>query len=182
MTLRVPSPPNLAPARPLAVAETFPRHEATNQTALASGVASCFILPVQGQLNSSGMVVNVSGTAKATGTHGWFALLDPFGSVLAVTADQTDAATTFQSNEQSLPWIGGFYGNYPTPTGLYLAVMVAAGTPPQLAARPGLAANMSGGPPIIAGTFGSGLTTPPVLGSTISLASNGATAFHGYIF
>lgn len=115
----------------------------------------------------------VTGTAKAGGTHGWCAIVSvATGKVVAVSADNTDAATTWGNNNavqvinltaQYIPPVSGAY---------WLVVDVNATTMPTLAAGAALDTNLANRPPILCGTGAAGQTTPPTVGSTPTAPSS----------
>ena len=113
----------------------------------------------------------LSGTASVTQTHLWAAITTASGTVsgtvVAVTADGGTASTTLngvQTLALTTPWVVPTTGNY------YVHVLCAASTVATWDAGTATAGLRSTIFPILAGTEGSGLTTPPAVGGTLSTA------------
>lgn len=115
-------------------------------------------------------------TAGATMTHWWLALCDLANArVLAVTADQTTAAIA----ANSLVPVNTTASFVPPYSGLYyLALMVAATTPPTLHSFASTS-NMNGLAPILCGTSSAGQTTAPALQSLLAAPTAGNNFFYG---
>lgn len=169
------------------LARTCPRQSLTgNCSAMASGTVyqQLLIIPAGTPITNITMVVGT--TAKTGGTHGWYALADNNQRVLAVTADQTDAATTWgtinvpQGLPVTAPIVTAYTGVY------YTCVMVAqsAGTNPLFKAPGAPAAGVANitGAPLLAGTSLTGQTTPPAVGSSLgTLTVNGGFFAYAYV-
>jgi parallel beta-helix repeat protein len=162
-----------------ATGETYPRSLCNNNTAaLTTQQSVVSAIPLPGGLPIVNLGVMISGTGFTGVTHGWLALLDSGRVVRAVTADQTSA---FGSAFSALPI--PISGSYTTPAGglYYLVACVTAtgmGTL-SIGVSPGSAPN--GTAPILSGTSGGSLTTPPATGTTMAaITSNGAWRFYGY--
>lgn len=144
-------------------------------------------------------VTNISfltgtGTLKTGGTHGWYVLVDNNGVIRAVSADQTDAATTWgtASTVYTLPVLTSTSSVYTTTySGIWrLGIMVAnsGGTQPNLVATAATAAGVSStiGPalagPCTGGT-GTSQTTPPAADGTVTLTvgSDGSKNFIAWV-
>ena len=166
-----------------AVAATMPVSRVTAlQGTLSSGTLYVTSLGMAAGTVSSNCTMFTNTTAKTGGTHGWYVLLDNTRTVVAVTADQIDAATVWgaTSTGYTLPWVASYAASY---TGrYYVGVMVAesAGTMPTFSG--GVAT--TGG--IVAGTGVSGAlayagsssisqTTPPALATQMTALTPGAT-------
>lgn len=147
------------------VAETVPRDLCGNGgTALANGVITFNNIGlIRGQVTSN-VTVATDTTGAVTVTHGWLILTDTNYNVLAVTADTPAgwAATT----AYTLPWSAPY--TVPT-TGLYfVGIMIAATTPPNMIGGPQVRNPLySIGPVIMGQGSGTGLTTPPAVGSAV---------------
>lgn len=181
MTLVLGSAAEIITAPVDCVAQTFDRSRATATPALTSGTlyVMSFAAPAMPVVNT--LTTDTGTTAKATGTHGWMCVLDTNNNVVAVTADQVDAATTWQANQrQQLPAVVGSSLPY---LGLYrFGICVVAGTMPALAQAPTITAGISGILPVLLGTVGAGLTTPPVIGQNMGpLTSTGGNPIWGYV-
>ena len=116
-----------------AVGETFPRRFATlAQSALNSGTLYVTSIDLEAGAVVSNITMVTNTTVKTGGTHGWYVLLDTTMKVLAVTADKTDATTTWGTISTAYPiavtapYTAAYSGQY------YIGVMVAetAGTMP----------------------------------------------------
>ena len=161
-------------ARPGATAETMSREYAVGGFTPVSGTLYLRAMPVQAPNFNNG-ITKVSGTAKLGGSHGWYVILDAAGNVLAVTTDQVDASTTWGTinTEQPLPFGVPYQTYYSRVQTCYFGVCVVATTMPQLVAGSGGVFGSSPfEPPSVAAIGGTGLTTPPVVGSNIALTSN----------
>jgi hypothetical protein len=165
----------LAPAG--GAAETYPRHQALTSVGSASGtlVLTAIGLPAGVTVNSITMCVG--GTAKTGGTHGWYCILDKNFLLQGVTADQTDAATTWgtintpQTLALAAPYTTTYAGVY------YLGVMVAesAGTMPTFNCTNALDGGVNV-TPYLGGTSTTGLTTPGTPGTTSYAAITSGTS------
>ena len=134
----------------------------------------------------TGAAFVTNSAVKTGGTHGWYVLLDYGLSVLAVTADQTDAATVWGAANTPYPlnfgavYVAQYDGFY------YLGVDVAesGGTMPSFAAQASPAGGLNGTlTPVLAGTSSTGQTTPPALAATMTaVTSAGADNLYGYVF
>lgn len=160
-------------SRPGCTAETFSRELCSVSVAIASGTLYISKLPVQA-VNLNNAVTRVAGTAKATGTHGWMCVLDDSGNVINTTADQVDASTTWGTPgaEQSLPFLAPYQQYLNQIKNWYLGICVVAGTMPTVVGGPAIS-NGNTDLPYFCGTAGSGLTTPPVIGTKLTFAANG---------
>ena len=185
MPLFVPQPVNtdLLTHPVPAVAATMPLNRAVaQQGAMTSGILYVTSLGMDAgtPVSSCTMFTNVA--AKTGGTHGWYVLLDNTRTVVAVTADQTDAATVWgaTSTGYPLPWAAPYTATY---TGrYYVGVMVAesAGTMPTFSgATPTTGGIVAGtgvsGALAYAGSSSTGQTTPPTLGTQMTAITPGAT-------
>jgi hypothetical protein len=154
-----------------AICETFQRRGATIASIAASkftsGVLYAFggmVLP--GGRTTAGASIVCGSTIPSGITHFWMCLLDAATrTVQAVTADDTSAWTGLTDLPKSLNWGAGYSPS--SATDVYLCFMMAASTMLTLegidnAARTGMAIQA----PILAGSQGSGYTTPPALGAT----------------
>ena len=148
---------------------TMPRLAVTSSTsALSSGVMSVMQVPLRQGETISSMVLYTSGTAGASITHGWYVLLDENLKVLGVTADQTaggkwtSTATAYSLGFTS-PFVTPYAGIY------YVGVMLAGTTMPNFLGSPSLASGANQTIlPAVTGQIGTGLTTPPTVGSSYS--------------
>jgi len=180
----------LAQPLPSVLAATMPQGQATTASAaLASGTVYARSLPlIAGQVISKATFFTNT-TAKTGGTHGWYVLFDTSMKVLAVTADQTDAATVWGAIGTGYPLSFTAAAVIPATARYYLGVMVAnsAGTQPTFTSATAVAAGMSGGTGVagavaLCGLSSSGQTTPPAVGAT--LGAVGAAAgynFYAYV-
>jgi hypothetical protein len=148
------------------------REYATANFAPVSGTLYLRAMPVQAPNFNNG-VTKVTSTAKATGTHGWYVILDAAGNVLTVTADQTDSGTTWGTinTEQPLPFVVPYQTYYNNVRPCYFGVCIVAGTMPTFLAGTTFG-NTNLDLPFVMGIGGTGLTTPPVVGSNIAITGN----------
>lgn len=149
-------------------AQTVEDDSITTTLTLSTGVAQATLVGlIKGQVVSN---VNLnSGAASAGQSHLWAAISTATSATcLAVSADGGTAvtgATRVQTIALSSPFI------VPA-TGLYYVHVAAAATTtmPTFDAALASAGVRATQPPILGGTWGSGLTTPPVVGSTNTLS------------
>jgi hypothetical protein len=168
-------------SRPGATAETMSRENMTNTFTAVSGQLHLRAMPVQ-YANFNNGIMKVGATAKLGGSHGWYVILDVNGNVLTVTADQTDASTTWgtATAEQPLPFVVPYQSYFTSIKVCYFGVCIVAATMPNLGAGPAGAFTITpNDQPLVAPSGGTGLTTPPVIGSTIALTPNNNNIF-GY--
>jgi hypothetical protein len=165
------------------ISATMARTQATTaQAALTSGTLQLVAIGIRAGSVLSNATMFTNTTAKTGGTHGWYVLADNTLTVIAVTADQTDAATVWgvASTGYTLPFASPAIALY---TGLYyVGVMVAetAGQMPTFTGCATLAVGMGAGTGItsaqkLAGASNTGATTPPAVGTAltaITAASN----------
>ena len=153
------------------ITQSLPDTALTTTQLLTTGVGYATLVGfVKGQ-KITNLNLN-SGAAVGTQTHFWAAITTCSGTVSgvvqAVTADGgTVGATTngVQTMALTSPWTVPTTGNY------YVFVTVAAsGTNPTFDAGTATAGLRGTQFPILAGTAGSGLTTPPAVGATLSTA------------
>jgi hypothetical protein len=181
----LPQAGDLAQAATGALAETVPRWGVTTAaSALNSGTIylRSIALPAGAVVTNINMVTG--STVKAGGQHGWYVLTDSTRHVVAVTADQTDAASVWgtASTTYTLPVETPY--TVPATALYYVGVMVAvsAGTVPSFAAATAAAIGVAGPSPALCGISGTAQTTPPALGSQVaSLTPNGGYNFYAYI-
>ncbi|HEY3650457.1 MAG TPA: hypothetical protein VGL33_21015 [Streptosporangiaceae bacterium] len=173
------------PADPLALepsgatGATIPRTQCNNYTSvLTSGQSYVSAIPLPGGLAISNLNVLIGSTGFSGVTHGWLALLDGSRVVQAVTADQTSSFGS-ANNPLSLAASGSYVTTAP---GLYyFAVCAVASTMGTIPIGNQPLAGPNSTPPILAGTSGSSLTTPPALGSTMAaITASGTWRFYGY--
>lgn len=156
------------------LARTFPRFFGTNQAAfgITGNLAMRqMILPAGYSFPAMSMFTGTTAKNLTGGAHGWYVVADQFFNVLAVTADQTDLATTWGtvSTQYRLPFTSPLSTPY---TGIYYAGAVVTGTggtgPSMLAAAAALT-SAAGQPPILCGNSGgAGMTTPPAVGQALT--------------
>jgi hypothetical protein len=161
--------------------ETFPRTYANAYlTPVTQQVyVSAIGLPV-GQLASS-ITMIVGGTAAATVSHGWYALLDSGRVVRAVTADQTGGNWTSTFAAVTLSVAASAYTT--TYSGLYyVAFCITATTLPNLVEGLTATGGVTSIAPVLCGTSGAATTTvPPALGSTLAaITAVAADRFYAY--
>jgi hypothetical protein len=166
----------------VALAETIPRWQAAiaSSGSTSGSVYGRLISLEAGQLVSH-LTFCTNAAAKTGGSHGWYALLDLNSLVLAVTADQTDAATvwgtiqTKYSLDMVAPYTAPVDGDY------YIVECVVASGMPTFLAGAGLINATNNMTPNICGSFGSGKTTPPTVGSSLSaISTNTGFNLYGY--
>jgi hypothetical protein len=151
-----------------AIAESFPRGAGANfqaLSALTSGTLRLLAIPLLSGMTVTSIAVT-SVAAASTPTNQWFGLLDSSRAALRLTADDTTAAwagNTTKTLALSSPYVVPASGLY------YIAIMVAAGTPPTLAGSSSGNGSVPSRAPILGGnTSDTGLTSPPALPFTAS--------------
>jgi len=177
------TPLDLAQAPAGAVAETFPRRFASTVStpALTSGTLYVTLIKLAKGAVISNLTMYANTTVKTGGTHGWYVLLDSARKVLAVTADQTDAATVWGTASTpyplpvTAPILAPYDGYY------YVGVMVAATGMPTFTCAAVPAVGINGGSPILAASSSAAQTTPPAVGATMgALTSVSGAQFYAY--
>jgi hypothetical protein len=146
--------------------------------------------PVPGRLQANsielpaGLVVTsltfcTGANAVAGLAHGWYVLMDNTFKVLATTADQTSSAWGSTGSLVTLALSSPFTTTY---TGQhYAGWMISAGTVTNvMAGSPSMYNGPAAGPPVLCGTYGSGLTTPPSTGSALTLTANAYWSLYAY--
>ncbi|MGO9503509.1 MAG: glycosyl hydrolase family 28-related protein [Streptosporangiaceae bacterium] len=165
----LPMDPLLATQATGCLATTYDRALAGGSFSPVSGTAYYRLIWLVAGVPVSQVNMWVTGTAKSGGTHGWVAIVSvASGKVVAVSADQTDAAAAWGKADApagislSSPYTPALTGTY------YVGFMVAATVMPTVAA-----ADRAGGPPadlapaccVLGGTR---LTAPPAVGSAVA--------------
>lgn len=173
-----------------AVAATMERGRATAASgALTSGTVYLMEQPLPAGLSTAKCTMFTNTTAKTGGTHGWYVLTDSSLKVVAVTADQTDAATVWgaASTGYPLPWTAAY--TVPATALYYVGIMVAqsAGGTPTISSATAPAAGIAGATGItngvaLCGSSSTGQTTPPAIGATLTaISSSGVYQFYAYL-
>lgn len=139
-------------------------------SSLTSGVASGHTIEVPAGYTLKNLGFMSGGQAAVGPLHWWLALITPANStVIGVTADQTTTAIgTFAVNTVPMTAPVVVPGSSTVLTRLWVAVMVATSSTvcnTEGAGSPGASTTA----PVQIFTFGSGLTTPPLIGSTITV-------------
>jgi hypothetical protein len=148
-----------------------------------SGVGAVRAIWLPAGLTLSNLTFQTNSVVKTAGTHGWYVLANTARLVLAATADQTDAATVWGTTSTAYPlaFTAPFVTTY---TGWYWMgqmVAVSAGSVPTFSGQGSLVGGL-GGTDGQCGTFGTGLTTPPVLGSTLAaITGTGTNLYYAYL-
>lgn len=128
------------------------------------------------------VVANITfctGTApESGGTHGWYALLDSTGKVVAVSADQT-GATFFGNGSLITVAMGASYTV--SASGLFYVAqcVVASGMPNFIGSNLSSSIGVARAP-VLCGTAGTGQTTPPAVNTTLTLTA-GTIDLYGYV-
>jgi len=192
MTAGGPITGNMLLTQPLmtAVAATMDRSRAVAaSSALTSGTVYLTGLVLPGGIPTAKCTMFTNTTVKTGGTHGWYVLTDASLKVVAVTADQTDAATVWGTASTGYPlsWTASYT---PPVTALhYVGIMVAmsAGTTPTITVATATAAGIAGAAGItngvtLVGSSSTSQTTPPALGATLTALSPVSGAlFYAYL-
>jgi hypothetical protein len=150
-----------------ATGETFPRQYGNAYLVPVSQQVYVSAIGLPAGLAVNSITMDVGGTAAATVTHGWYALLDSARVVRAVTADQTGGNWTATFAAVTLSAAASAYTT--TYSGLYyVAFCITATTLPQLVNGLTSTSNAAGLAPILCGTSGAATTTvPPALAATL---------------
>jgi hypothetical protein len=167
-------------------AVTLPRCLAP--TTLSAGTSGTLYLR-QIALPSGLTVANLDyhqvGASGSTLTHSWLCLLSQGGEVVGVTADGLatgQAATTYYRTALTQPF--QVPANLPGGQGYYIGIMLAAGAVGTILGAGAVPSaptfsGVSNVSPICA-TGGTGLTTPPALGSYITVTAAAGTSANFY--
>jgi hypothetical protein len=157
-------------------AETFPRILASQAISLTSGSPRFTAICLPAGLTLSRMTMVTGNLAESGGTHGWYALLDVTGKVVAVTADQAGATTWSPINSPvTLPFTAAYTTTY---RGVYIAMACTTATSNPNLAGIGPSTGTAALAPVLGGLGPAGLNTPPALGTVISPLSAGAVGLY----
>lgn len=150
-------------------AETYPRVLANGATTLTNGTPNFTAICMPAGLTLTRMTMVTGNIAQAGGTHGWYALLDVTGKVVAVTADQTGAAVWSPINSPiTLPFTASYTTSY---RGVYHAMIcTTSGTDPNIADI-GPSTGTVTLAPVLGGLGPTLLFTPPALGTILALTA-----------
>lgn len=164
-----------------ALAATFDRQgaAASAQTILTSGTLFLFqITLLAGQVITS-ISMRSGSQAAVTPTHQFFGIADINRAVQRWTSDDTTTAwgtTTVKTLNLTTTYTVPSSGDY------YLALMVAAATPPNIICFNGLSGNLTNIAPNVCGnTSDTGLTTPPTLAFTAGAITPGTQAPYAWV-
>ena len=155
---------------------TFDRAMAAATSAPANAGGTLYVRAIA---LPSGIAVNnitfiVDSTVQVTGTHGWYVLLDSSRVVRAVSADQTSTVWGTASTPVTLPVSGPAYTT--TYSGLYYAgFCTVSATNPVFMGGVTTSSIFTNLPPVLMGTSGTGLSTPPALGATMTAITGHAS-------
>ena len=152
----------------LTVARSYRRSMAGTFVQPTSGTVQLRLMVLPAGMSAAAMTVVTNTTAKTGGTHGWYVVTDSNRMVLAVTADYTDAATTWGTTYTGykLPFTGPLQTAY---TGVYYAgLMIAATGMPNICSSSAVSSGLAVAAPTLTATAGTGLTTPPAVGSQLA--------------
>jgi hypothetical protein len=165
---------------PGTTARTFPRDRSTAYGAPNSGTVYMRQIDLPAGYTANARTASVGVIAKLGGTHGWYVVTDMNMNVLAVTADQTDAATVWGT--VSMPYSLPFTSTLACPyTGYYyVGLCVVATTMPVFVNSGLLIPGISAIPPVLCGNGSTGQTTPPAIGSQLA-APTGSSGSSLYI-
>lgn len=164
------SMPDLMPSG--AIAENYPRlFSATNNPTLTSGTPFIFMGPKIPGGKTVNHLTFYQGSAPATQTHAWAALLDLTGKVLAVSADA--GSSVWQSSGFAAAQVALSAPYTPAAdTQTLIAISVTAGTLPTFRGlNPGVGNAWS---PLTGANSTSSQSTPPVVGASLGLTAAGA--------
>lgn len=145
-----------------AFVETFPRFATATGIALVSGTPRLVAISLR-----AGEVVNqlsfIAGSGSSGLTHGWAALADVTGTILATSADDTTAWANGAVRTYALA------ASYTVPTaGIYYIVLCAvASTAPNLVTAAGNVNLVSQLLPMTAAQGPAGASGPPTVGSSL---------------
>jgi len=159
------------------VARSFSRDHLVGSGGPTSGTAYMRMIVLPAGLTAGAMTLYTTTIGKLGGSHGWYVVTDQNMNVLAVTADYTDAATTWGTTwtPYKLPFTSPLATAY---TGVYYAgIMCVASTMPAIGTSGVL---LTGAyamlPPVLNGLSSTGQTTPPAAGAQLAAltASSGS--------
>jgi hypothetical protein len=166
---------------------SMPRWAVTSNTiATTTGQAYFRRVTLPTGTTVTNLAMRVGSTGKTGGTHGWYALADSAFNVLAASADQADASTTWgtPNTDQALPVTTDGVTKYVTsyPGSYYIVAMVASSGQPNFCGAAAAATGIAGGTPLLFGTISGGATIPPVPGAALTTATAvAADSFYAYV-
>lgn len=149
------------------VATTLDRSDVSGSFSPASGIPVWHLVTLIAGVPVTSVLTWVTGSAKSGGSHGWVAIASvATGLVVARSADQTDASTTWGSAAAAQPvaltsvYTPPFTGPY------WIGVCITASSMPALGAVGNAPdASIAAMPPIYCGPSGS-QATPPAVGAS----------------
>lgn len=155
-----------------ALAETFPRINAGTNFLITSTATVIGAVPVPAGVKISNITVVTGTQAELGGSHGFVGLLDNTGKVLVMSADQVSATWLSPASSPVTTALTAPFTT--TAAGTYFVVLgVTATTAPNLTVFTGGASdNAPGLAPFLGGNAGTGISTPPAVGSTMTLSAN----------
>lgn len=149
------------------VAETFPRLLGLNSVQPTTGLVQFQPVALLAGQVVTNLVAVTGSAAGGAPTHGWYALLDSTGKVLAVSADQ---ASGWQAVDTEFPLAMGSPFTVTT-TGLYYtALSITAAVECNLVCLGTYRGSAAGQVTKLAGTAGT-VNAPPAVGSTLTLTA-----------
>lgn len=160
------------------LAETFPRWLSSVNAGPSSSLVSMTAIPLPKGLTVTNITFITGSSAESGGTHGWYALMDSSGKVLAVSADQTGATVWGSANApltlaMGTPYVTPSAGTY------YVAVSVTATGMPTFASNNLSVTSASRQVPMLCGSAGN-QAAPPAVNATFSISS-ATNCFYAYV-
>lgn len=164
-----------------ALVETIPRHSANaSQAASTSGRMQFMSMQLPMGMKITNLTFSTGATAPTGLSHGWYVLMDNTFKVLATTADQTTGVWTGTNAATTIALTSPFTTTY---TGLhYVGWMVAStGTGSMQGGTGSISAGVGATTPMLCGISNTTtFTTPPTVGTTLTMTFNGFWVLYCY--
>lgn len=158
-----------------ALQESIPRIQAQAAISPSTGQVTVTAIPLPAGTVVANITLCTGGAIPSGVTHGWYALLDSTGKVLAVSAD-----TTAGWNNASLITLAMAASFTVSVSGLYyLAASVTATGMPTFMGFSASAGQAYSKTPVLAGTGGT-VNAPPAVNTTLTVAA-GTNVAYGYV-
>lgn len=161
------------------LATTHDRSFITASLSPSSGQDYYHLIQLVAGVPITNIVTWVTGTGKTGGSHGWVNIVSvTTGKVVATSADNTDAATTWHTANaaQAIALTSPYT---PPTTGYYLVgvCIVATGMPTMAGSAQPLVGQLAVQAPVFQGTGAGGRTTPLAVGTSVTVTGNAADTF-----
>jgi hypothetical protein len=170
----------ILPMQPLGtLATSHDRSAVTSSLTPASGQDYYHVVRLVAGVPVTNIITWVTGTGKSGGSHGWVNIISgATGKVVATSADQTDAATTWHpANAGQAIALTSPYT--PPDTGIYwVGFCIVATTMPTLGGSGTLVGQLAVQVPAYCGTGAGSRTTPLAVGTSVTIGGIGADDYY----